>query len=83
MGPLLARLGPLPSLQRQVVLPHLTFVLLQLPFKTQVGQNLRSARPHEGDGVLEVPVIFLHQVGDYEGGTLGEEKNTLEMPAAQ
>ena len=42
----------------------LMLVLFELSLEAQIGQNCRSVFPHEGDGLLEGPLVLLHDISD-------------------
>jgi hypothetical protein len=42
----------------------LMLVLFELSLEAQIRQNCRSVFPHEGDGLLEGPLVLLHDISD-------------------
>lgn len=49
---------------------QLALVLLELYFKTEVGTDTTAPVPDEVDGSFKGHLVFLHEVGDDEGGRL-------------
>lgn len=62
--------GPSSDTFPALLLLQLILVLFELPLEAQIGQNCRPIFSYEGDGLLEGPVVLLHDVGYHQGGRL-------------